>query len=255
MGMLLNTSRTNAYNGTNPALDNYNNNTAGGPILYNPIFHTIYNQGLSPPLFSLALERDISGPDGYLALGGLPPVPFVDNFTSTPILLTTFPGSPSAFAFYTINIDGFSLNGKSLPVVGGPDIQWIVDSGTTELWLPTPAFVAISEAYDPPAGGQYINQDGFPGYSVDCNATAPEFSIIIGGTNFRVNPLDMILQETSKEGETVCSIGFFDGGTDSVLYILGDTFQRNVVSVFDVGAAEMRFAPRGFYPSNDLVKI
>jgi Eukaryotic aspartyl protease len=64
----------------------------------------------------------------------------------------------------------------------------------------------------------------------------------------------MILQETSKEGEAVCSIGFFDGGTDSVLYILGDTFQRNVVSVFDVGAVEMRFAPREFYPNNDPVK-
>ena len=66
-------------------------NSLGGPILYSPIFHTIYNQGLSPPLFSLSLERDISGPDGYLALGGLPPVPFVQSFTSTPFLLITFP--------------------------------------------------------------------------------------------------------------------------------------------------------------------
>jgi hypothetical protein len=152
----------------------------------------------------------------------------VDNFTSTPILLTSFPGFPSALAFYTINIDGFSLNGKSLPDIGGPDIQCIVDSGTTELWLPTSASQAISEVYDPPAGGLYINQDGLLGYRVDCNATTPEFGVIIGWTNFRVNHLDMILQETSKEGETVCSIG----GSDSVFYILGDTFQRNVVSDF-----------------------
>jgi Eukaryotic aspartyl protease len=65
----------------------------------------------------------------------------------------------------------------------------------------------------------------------------------------------MILQETSKEGETVCSMGVFDGGSDSVFYILGDTFQRNVVSVFNVGAAEMRFAAREFHPSNDPVRI
>jgi hypothetical protein len=85
MSVLLNISRTNAYNGTNPTLDNSNNNTAGGPILYNPIFHTIYDQGLSPTLFSLALERDISGPDGYPALGGLPPSP---SSTISPALLS-----------------------------------------------------------------------------------------------------------------------------------------------------------------------
>jgi hypothetical protein len=50
-------------------------------------------------------------------------------------------------------------------------------------------------------------------------------------------------------------MGFFDSGSDSVFYILGDTFQRNVVSVFNVGTAEMRFAGREFYPSNDPVRI
>jgi aspergillopepsin I len=44
-----------------------------------------------------------------------------------------------------------------------------------------------------------------------------------------------------------------DGRSDTAedVYILGDTFQKNVVSVFDVGAVELRFAAREFCPSND----
>ncbi|KAJ5123649.1 hypothetical protein N7448_009746 [Penicillium atrosanguineum] len=47
--------------------------------------------------------------------------------------------------------------------------------------------------------------------------------------------------------------GIDDGGDDSSedLYILGDTFQKNVVTVFDVGAVELKFAPHEDYTSND----
>jgi aspergillopepsin I len=42
------------------------------------------------------------------------------------------------------------------------------------------------------------------------------------------------------------------GGADPhhQTYILGDTFLRNIVAVFDVGAAELRFAPNVYYESS-----
>lgn len=78
------------------------------------------------PLFSLAILRDVSGPSGYLTLGGLPPIDFVPDFTSTPILITSIQGYPSSYDFYTINIDGLKLNDKELTAAGGSGIQYIV---------------------------------------------------------------------------------------------------------------------------------
>jgi hypothetical protein len=189
----------------------------------------MYTEGLIPPLFSLAILRDVSGPSGYLALGGVPPIDFVQNFTSTPILITTIEGYPKTYDFYTININGAVLN------------------------FPTKVAYEINNAFKPPA--VYSADDG--AFIVDCNAKPPTFGINIGGVVFYTNPLDMILLAgTDEDGNDVCISGIDDGGSDTAadVYILGDTFQKNVVTVFDIGAGEVRFAEREYYPSNDPVK-
>jgi Eukaryotic aspartyl protease len=57
-------------------------------------------------------------------------------------------------------------------------------------------------------------------------------------------------------GDGTCITGIDDGGdSDSEdVFILGDTFQKNVVTVFDVGAVELSFAPNENYTSNDTYK-
>jgi aspergillopepsin I len=220
--------------------------------VYSSIFTTLYQDGLIPPLFSLAISRDISGPSGYLALGGLPDVDFTPDFTSTPILITTIAGYPKAFDFYTINIDSIVLNGSLLSGSGG-DIEYIVDSGTTLNYFPTQFANMVNSQFSPPAE---FNAD-FGAYVVDCNATTPELGIKINGTTFEINSLDLILLAGQDEnGNDICISGIDDGGADLTedVFILGDTFQKNVVTVFDVGAAELRFAARVNYTSNDPVK-
>jgi aspergillopepsin I len=205
----------------------------------------MYTQNLSAPLFSLAILRDISGPSGYLSLGGTPPVDFVDDFTSTPILVTTITGYPKGYDFYTIEVESVEVGRKSL--AGG---KYIVDSGTTLNYMPTSIATAVNSAFSPPA--VYSNDVG--AYIVDCKAKAPSLGITIGGTVFNTNALDMILLAgTDANGNDVCITGVVDGGNNPSedVYILGDVFQKNVVSVFDIGATEMRFAARENYPSND----
>jgi hypothetical protein len=212
----------------------------------------MYTEGLIPPLFSLAILRDVSGPSGYLALGGVPPIDFVQNFTSTPILITTIEGYPKTYDFYTININGAVLNGRILDGSGG-SIQYIVDSGTTLNYFPTKVAYEINNAFKPPA--VYSADDG--AFIVDCNAKSPTFGINIGGVVFYTNPLDLILLAgTDENGNDVCISGIDDGGSDTEadVYVLGDTFQKNVVTVFDIGAGEVRFAEREHYPSNNPVK-
>lgn len=204
--------------------------------------------GLIPALFSLAIERDLEGPSGYLALGGVPPVDFVQNFTSTPILITTIEGYPQTLDFYTIEIDSLTLNGATL--AGSTQaVQYIVDSGTTLNYLPTALADAVNAAFDPPA----VFSDDEGAYVVDCDATPPSFAIVINGTAFFHNPLDMILPAGTSRGKEVCISGIDDGGDDleEDVFILGDTFQKNVVTVFDVGAGVLLFAARENYTSDD----
>ncbi|KAF5871887.1 putative aspartic-type protein [Botrytis fragariae] len=217
-------------------------------VVYNPIFTTMYEEELVDSLFSLAIERDVSGPAGYLALGGVPPVDFVQDFASTPILVTSITGYPKTYDFYTIKIQAAYLNGKAISGAATP--QYIVDSGTTLNYLPTTMANAINKAFVPAA--VYSNDEG--AYVVSCTAVPPVFGIEIGGTVFYTNPLDMILYAgTDDDGNDVCISGIDDGGSDTAddLYILGDTFQKNVVTVFDVGAGVLQFAARENYTSND----
>jgi hypothetical protein len=99
-----------------------------------------------------------------------------------------------------------------------------------------------------------VYSDDYGAYIVDCHAKPPSHGIIISGRTFYINPLDMILYGgTDEAGNDVCISGVDDGGSDldEDVYILGDTFQKNVVVIFDVGAVELRFAAREYYPSND----
>jgi hypothetical protein len=93
----------------------------------------------------------------------------------------------------------------------------------------------------------YSGTDGV--YVVSCTSKPPAVSIDIEGTLFTINPLDMILDA----GDWTYISGFMDGRSSDTedIFILGDTFQKNVVTLFDVGAVNMQFAGREFYASDD----
>lgn len=55
-------------------------------MAYDPFFFNIYKKQLIPPVFSLALSRPTRGiSDGYLALGGLPPVSSTGPWATQPL--------------------------------------------------------------------------------------------------------------------------------------------------------------------------
>lgn len=209
----------------------------------------MYDDGLvSEDYFSLLIERETSGNSGYLALGGVPDIAFTQNFTSTPIIITNIDGYPDSYDFYTINIVSLMLNGVAIAKSGGTSLEYIVDSGTTLNYVPTSVATIIAAAYSPKA--TYSSSEGV--YVVSCTATPPALSVDINGVLFPINPLDMILDA----GDGTCFTGWGDGGASATedIYILGDTFQKNVVTLFDVGAGVLQFAGREFYASDDTVK-
>lgn len=244
---------TSAFSGTDPTLD-----SLATQVIYNPIFTNMYGEGHVAPVFSLAIDRGTSG--GVMAIGGLPPVLFSPVFASAPFqLVTIFPGLKSTgpikgipqYQFYTITTNGFSYQGSEEThwshgnwpsPVGKPtdpsQVQVIVDSGTTLIYIPTGIANAVNALFIPPA--IYSNVAG--AYVVDCSAKAPKFGVMVGKQTFYINAQDMIL----GAGTGSCISGVNDAGVGG-LSILGDVFLKNVLAVFDVGASEMRFAAREFY--------
>src|SRR3954470_15686154 len=91
----LTSNRTNVWEGSTPSGDRTKRE-------YSPLFKTMYTNNLTDPLFSLSISRGSSGPAGYLSLGGTPPVDFIDDFASTPILVTSLKRYPKTYSFYTI---------------------------------------------------------------------------------------------------------------------------------------------------------
>ena len=209
----------------------------------------MYKDGLiSEDYFSLIIERDTSGPSGYLAFGGVPDIAFTQNFTSTPIIVTNVQGYPDSYDFYTININSIELSGSAISKSGGTTYEYIVDSGTTLNYVPNAVANKINAAYSPAA--TYDSSEGV--YTVSCTSKPPAVSVNIAGTLFPINPLDMIL----SNGDGTCISGWTQGGTSGAddIFILGDVFQKNVVTLFDVGATVMQFAGREYYASDDTTK-
>ncbi|KAL8716451.1 MAG: hypothetical protein Q9220_000358 [cf. Caloplaca sp. 1 TL-2023] len=230
---------TSAFNGTDPEL-----NTPSEEINYTPLFTSMYQQGLVEPFFSLAIFRtDALFPDngfgGFLALGGLPPVNHSPKFAEAAMEMTTVArpgnGPKTEYQFYTITIDGVEYGNSS---DAATKLQADVDSGTSLTFLPSRMSSAINQLFEPPA--LYNRNTGE--YSVDCSAKAPQVGITIGGCTFSINPADMIL----PDNDGGCITGVTNTPSGFRRAVLGDTFLRNVLAVFDVGNLLMAFAAREY---------
>ncbi|KAK3629890.1 hypothetical protein LTR56_017785 [Elasticomyces elasticus] len=220
----------------------------GARVPYNNWLFNAIDQKLIGPVFSLAIERGTDG--GQLALGGLPTVPFDHTFASTPILKAD-PSSASHeasnysdYSEYSIVPDGFDLNGqwRAYPNLS----SLVVDSGATAMHLPSSEAVRINDAFHPPA--KYDGKHEV--YHVRCNAKPPSLAMKIGGALFPIKAEDMIIpRSTTLHSESLLPKGrCMSGVQDSIKEqnILGDTFLKNVVAVFDIGHGQMHFAPHDY---------
>ncbi|KAK3073165.1 hypothetical protein LTR53_005502 [Teratosphaeriaceae sp. CCFEE 6253] len=240
-------SLTRAYEGTNARADRKTTRLAP----YNPWIFNAIAQNLTAPMFSLAIDRGPHGGGGQLALGGLPSVAFNHTFASTPLKILDLDGLWSGarnYSQYAIVPDGFMLQGATRhhhadnAKLTGNDFPMIVDSGTTALYLSTSVAAAVNAKYNPPA--VVVDKDGM--YGTACNAKPPSLAVRIGGSDFHISGNDLRPVLESKDPRTGKCLTPVQASKES-FGILGDVFLKNVVAVFDIGASEMRFAPRVDY--------
>ncbi|RCI12561.1 putative aspartyl protease [Ophiocordyceps polyrhachis-furcata BCC 54312] len=205
-------------------------------ISYTPFLTSAIVQGAMDPVFSVALIKNSS--EGIIAWGGLPPGEWQKGRVATTDLiianLIDQAETSWRYSFYTIIPDGFRW-GQTTDTTKFP---YIIDTGTTMNYLAPPLAEAIANAFQPRA--VYLYQWG--SYFAPCHAVPPQLSIIISGVEFSINAADLMYQDMKDPLTGYCAVAIASGGTGP--YILGDVFLQNVVAVFDVGAAQMRFYSR-----------
>ena len=224
----------------------------GQAIPYNPIFTTMYKQGLVNPVFSLALSRsNETGKGGVLAIGGLPEGINYDrsSMASMPIEILYIAGHPwctpigclkkTQIQEYTITVDSFEVTNKSSSIFFTP-FQAIVDSGTSGIYVPEELSNSFHASFDPPA----IYNASQGAFVTGCKTKVPKLEITLGGKKFSVRSEDLITEGLDGFCVTNVASGGIPDPVEEIsndgLYILGDAFLKNVLTVFDVGAGEVR---------------
>ncbi|KAF7297291.1 Six-hairpin glycosidase [Mycena indigotica] len=164
------------------------------------------------------------------------------------------PQNPVGSGAWTVTLDGLSINGKKInwpstmrQAPAGKNIVHL-DTGTTNIMMPkqqvTQIYSAIPGAVLSP--NSYIPMTkfstSFDVWVVPCNAT-PSVVASFGGQDFAIHPLDVSDMEivTTPDGTTNYTVcvgtftdvgGIVEGSSDA---LFGDSFLRNVYSVFDFG--------------------
>lgn len=116
-------------------------------------------------------------------------------------------------------------------------LQVIVDSGTTLIYLPDKIATYYNSLFEPSA--TWSVDQGM--WLVSCAASVPRFGVLIGGGRFGVDAADLVLQ--AGGGQCISAIQPSGAG----LAVLGDSWLKNVLVVFDVGNEVMWVSSRVGY--------
>ncbi|KAF9474318.1 acid protease [Pholiota conissans] len=201
----------------------------------------VRNNQLSSPEMSFYLARssdpnkiDVDG--GMFTLGGTNPSLFTGEIEFQNISMQ---GTNNPL-FWSLPVSDITIDGKSVPFPTIPG-NGALDTGTTLITGATQNVQAFWAAV--PNSGPSPTAQGF--YNFPCN-TQLNVAFSFGGKSWAINEADMNLGQDPGESSK-CVGAIFDGGIPAnagLSWIIGDTFLKNVYSVFratppSVGLAQL----------------
>jgi len=145
--------------------------------------------------------------------------------------------------FWLLNVVSVTAQGKSVPISTGSAALAAIDTGTTLIGGPTADVQSIWNA----VGGSPISS--MPGYYQFPCSTSINIAISFGGQTWPIDPKDMNFGPLDQQG-LQCIGAIFDlsmgtnivsgGGNPS--WVIGDTFLKNVYSVYRSNPPSIGFA-------------
>ncbi|KAF8997399.1 aspartic peptidase domain-containing protein [Cyathus striatus] len=198
---------------------------------------------LSSPEMSFWLTRflndttaTVEEPGGVFTLGGTNSSLFTGDIEFINMPATTQP------TFWLLTVSAVTVQGKSVTISTGDAALAAIDTGTTLVGGPSADVNAIWSAI--PGSQQEPDATGKPSGMFSFLVT-----LSFGGKSWPINTADMNLGPV-QTGSTQCLGGIFDlsqgsnvqSGQGNPGWIIGDTFLKNVYSVFRANPASVGFA-------------
>jgi len=140
-----------------------------------------------------------------------------------------------AVTFWTLPVTSLMAQGNSVAVGTGSASYAAIDTGTTLVGGPA-SIIANLYAQIPGSAAASGNYQGY--YTYPCSA-AINISLSFGGRSWSVSQADF---ELAQIGAGQCLGAFFDLTSNSPAWIIGDTFLKNVYSVFRYSPPSVGFA-------------
>lgn len=204
-----------------------------------PFWQSLYQaNALDEPLMAFYLTRFVNEtnaqslePGGVFTLGTTNTSLYTGQIDYQNVVSTTY---------WTLTLSNLTVNSNSVALPSGSSSQAAIDTGTTLVGGPS---AQISELFaqipgSAPGTGNY---EGY--YTYPCSTTV-NVALSFGGQSWSISPDDFKLTELSNNQ---CLGGFFElsstqSGSSEVTWIVGDTFLKNVYSVFRANPASVGFA-------------
>ncbi|EGN95223.1 hypothetical protein SERLA73DRAFT_187569 [Serpula lacrymans var. lacrymans S7.3] len=202
-----------------------------------PLWETLANSGKwDQPLMAFQLTRFINAtspqalePGGTFTMGSVNQ----SLYTGT-IDYQNIPDTPS---YWILPMTSMTVQGNSVSIPTGSASYSAIDTGTTLVGGPSSAIQSIFAQIPGSAPGT----GSWQGYYTYPCSTQVNVAISFGGPSWSVSPADFQLTQLSQ---TQCVGAFFElsTGGNAPSWIVGDTFLKNVYSVFRYNPPSVGFA-------------
>lgn len=158
--------------------------------------------------------------------------------------------------YWRVDMESVNINGQVLST--GKNLSAIIDTGSTLLTGPTEQVKAFYSHIPGSSPTSYEGTDGF--YQFPCaNADQFDVQLTFNGVSYPIDYDDMIFRPvtngTADIEDGMCFGAMFGYDFDNINWIIGDTFLKNVVSVFQYDPPAVGFATpvthrAGWYGAN-----
>ncbi|KAJ6618195.1 aspartic peptidase domain-containing protein [Mycena sp. CBHHK59/15] len=199
----------------------------------------INNNQLTSPEMAFQLTRSTSEndePGGVFTLGGTNSTLFSGDIEFHDLASSSTP------TFWMISVSAVTVQGKSVDISTGDSALAAIDTGTTAIGGPTDDVNAIWAAV--PGASAVRDASGF--FQFPCTTTI-NITLSFGGNAWPISSEDLNLGPVTQ-GSSMCVGAIFEltlggnSGAGNPSWVIGDTFLKNVYSVFRQNPMSVGFA-------------
>lgn len=187
------------------------------------------NKSVDSLIFSVSMNRHSDGRNhGQVTFGGIDPTKYTGE-----IGYTNVAAAEAKTGEWAIPMGDVSFNGKSAGITGSR--LGYIDTGTSFIFAPPADLVALFKHV--PGASSYMNGD-YTEYKIPCDTKIP-IKIAFSGITYEISAADWV----AGNGDH-CISRIYGYTIKEDAWLLGDTFLKNVYSVFDAAQMRIGFASK-----------